>query len=99
VYAAVYDGSGKQIVDEMVGPFERFVASLPAGEIEWIATGFDTLPLLPAGVRKVVAPRAIAGAIARIAIRRAAAGLTLDPAAVDANYVRRSDAELFWKET
>jgi tRNA threonylcarbamoyladenosine biosynthesis protein TsaB len=82
----------------MVGPFERFLASLPAREIEWIATGFDTLAGLPAGVRRIVAPRAIAGVIARIAIRRAAAGLALDPAAIDANYVRRSDAELFWKE-
>jgi tRNA threonylcarbamoyladenosine biosynthesis protein TsaB len=99
VYAALYDGAGSQIVPEMVGPFERFLALLPAREIEWIATGFDTLPLLPAAARKVVAPRAIAGAIARIAIRRAAAGFALDPAAIDANYVRRSDAELFWKET
>jgi tRNA threonylcarbamoyladenosine biosynthesis protein TsaB len=99
VYAALYDGAGNQIVPEMVGPFERFLALLPAREIEWIATGFDALAGLPAGARKVVAPRAIAGAIARIAIRRAAAGSALDPAAVDANYVRRSDAELFWKET
>lgn len=94
VYAAVYDGAGNQIVPEMVGQFERFRELLPPGEIEWITTGFD----LPAGAKKVVAPRALAGAIARIAIRRAAAGLALDPALLDANYVRRSDAEIFWKE-
>jgi tRNA threonylcarbamoyladenosine biosynthesis protein TsaB len=99
VYGALYDGAGNQIVEEMVGPFERFLTSLPAHEIEWIATGFDTLAGLPEGARKVVAPRATAGVIARVAIRRAALGLALDPAAVDANYVRRSDAELFWKET
>jgi tRNA threonylcarbamoyladenosine biosynthesis protein TsaB len=95
VYAALYDGAGNQIVPEMVGPFERFLELLPAREIEWITAGFE----LPPGARKVVAPRAIAGAIARIAIRRAMAGLALDPAAVDANYVRRSDAEILWKET
>jgi tRNA threonylcarbamoyladenosine biosynthesis protein TsaB len=38
-------------------------------------------------------PRALAAAVARLAPRQ-----TRDPAALDANYVRRSDAELFWKE-
>lgn len=42
-------------------------------------------------------PRPLAGAIARIAIRKAKAGLAQDPAAIEANYVRRSDAELLWK--
>jgi len=40
----------------------------------------------------------LAGAIARIAIRKAKLGLARDPAAIEANYVRRSDAELLWKE-
>ena len=39
------------------------------------------------------APRALAGAIGLIAAARLAAGLAQDPAAIDANYVRRSDAE------
>jgi tRNA threonylcarbamoyladenosine biosynthesis protein TsaB len=95
VYAALYDGAGNQIVPEMVGPFERFLALLPAREIEWITTDYN----VPAGARRVAAPQLIAGAIARIAIRRAASGLALDPAAIDANYVRRSDAEILWKET
>ncbi len=43
-------------------------------------------------------PRAIAGAVAAIAIRKATKGLAQDPAAIEANYVRRSDAELLWKE-
>jgi len=38
-------------------------------------------------------PRSLAAAVARIAPTQAR-----DPAALDANYVRRSDAELFWKE-
>jgi tRNA threonylcarbamoyladenosine biosynthesis protein TsaB len=42
---------------------------------------------------------ALAGAVAAIAIRKATKGLSHDPAAIDANYVRRSDAELLWKET
>jgi len=42
-------------------------------------------------------PRPLAGAIARIALRKAASGHSEDPAAIEANYVRRSDAELLWK--
>lgn len=39
----------------------------------------------------------LAGAIARIASERFAAGLARDPAEIDANYIRRSDAELLWR--
>jgi hypothetical protein len=42
----------------------------------------------------VIEQRTIAAAIARIAERTPA----LDPALLDANYVRRSDAELFWTD-
>lgn len=94
VYAALYDDTGNQIVPEMVGPLAQFADRLPPREIEWIAADFA----VPPGARRVAAPRAIAGAIARIAIRRAKSGRTLDPAAIDANYVRRSDAEILWKE-
>jgi tRNA threonylcarbamoyladenosine biosynthesis protein TsaB len=47
--------------------------------------------------RRTTAPRAQAAAIARIAWRRWQTGEAADPAALDANYVRRSDAELLWK--
>lgn len=42
--------------------------------------------------------RELAGAIASIANSRFQAGLGQDPADIDANYVRRSDAELFWRD-
>lgn len=44
-------------------------------------------------------PRPLAAAIARIAIRKARQGHAHDPAAIEANYVRRSDAELLWKQS
>ena len=101
VYAALYDGAGRQIVPEAVLPFEKFLTLLPDREFEWISQNFA--PFLPtlAGTRfenypLVQAPLAVAGAIAGIAIRRAAAGLAQDPAAIEANYVRRSDAELLF---
>jgi len=102
VYAALYDGAGGRLVPEVVLPFPKFLSLLPEREIEWISQDFE--PFLPAltgsrfaQYRVVKAPRAMAGAIAGIAIRRAAEGLAQDPAAIEANYVRRSDAELFYK--
>lgn len=56
------------------------------------------LAALPAGVEILPERRPLAGAIGRIAARDFAAGRALDPAAVDANYVRRPDAEMPWKD-
>jgi tRNA threonylcarbamoyladenosine biosynthesis protein TsaB len=98
VYCAVYDAAGRLVVPETVGKLPEWLASLPAGELEFISTDFtvfgDALPETP----RVTAPRALAGAVAQIAAARLARGEACDPAALDANYVRRSDAELFWKE-
>ena len=102
VYAALYDSSGRQIIPEVVLPFGKFLALLPEHQVEWISQDFELfLPAL-AGTRFerypiVNAPRAIAAAVARIAIRRAVGGLAQDPATIEANYVRRSDAELLYK--
>ena len=56
------------------------------------------LASLPADVEILSEPRPLAGAIGKIAAREFAAGRALDPAAVDANYVRRCDAEMLWKD-
>ena len=59
----------------------------------------DWLPTLPEGAEVMNdVPRLLAGAIARIAAKRFEAGLAQDPAEIDANYVRRSDAELMWRD-
>ncbi len=50
---------------------------------------------LPEGCEIVEPPRELAGMIARMALKTEG----LDPAAIEANYVRRSDAELLWKES
>ena len=57
------------------------------------------LASLPADVEILSGARPLAGAIGRIAAREFAAGRALDPVAVDANYVRRSDAEMQWTES
>lgn len=103
VYGAVYDSSLCAVGAEIVAKFPAWLATLPQGELEFIATNFAPFQVFvrgtrfeSAGVRE--APRALAAAIGHIAMGRYRRGEAQDPAAIDANYVRRSDAELFWKE-
>jgi len=59
----------------------------------------DFLGTLPEGVEVIDdASKPLAGAIARIAAGQFEVGLAQDPAEIDANYVRRSDAELMWRD-
>ena len=97
VYGAVYDAELNPVRDEAVAKLPLWLSSLPLGDLEFITQGF---PLREAGVQFpiVEAPRAIAGAIGRIALDRFLHGNAQDPADIDANYVRRSDAELLWKD-
>jgi tRNA threonylcarbamoyladenosine biosynthesis protein TsaB len=104
VYGAVYNRRGQAILPETVMPFTAWLRSLPEGDIEFVATDFSPFAAALDGTRFegsgiTTAPRALAGAVGRIACHRLRAGRATDPDAVDANYVRRSDAELFWKES
>jgi tRNA threonylcarbamoyladenosine biosynthesis protein TsaB len=103
VYAALYGPAGNQIIPEIVLPFQKWLQLLPDRTFEWISQGFE--PFLPAlsgtrfeGHPIIAAPLALAASVAQIAIRKAAVGMANDPAAIEANYVRRSDAELLFKE-
>lgn len=103
IYGAVYDSALAAVTPEVVTPLPQWLASLPEGELEFVSTDFAPFSGALAGTRFENAPvrhapRALAGAIGRIAAERLAAGAAQDPAALDANYVRRSDAEMFWKE-
>ena len=92
IFGAVYDRELNIVRGEVVVKLDAFLASLPPGELEFITAGYP----LPDGISATVAPPMLAGAIGKIAASRFA--LAQDPAAIDANYVRRSDAELLWKE-
>ena len=111
VFGAVYKRSESElerIGDEMVMPPGRFVqaaSELAAGErIAWAFTDaapvFDTeewkeRARLKEGTELVSGYLDIA--IGRIARNAVVAGRTTDALRLDANYVRRSDAEIFWK--
>ncbi len=103
IYGAVYDAALALVSPEVVAHLPQWLAALPEGELEFISTDFAPFRGALAGTRfenaaVCEAPRGLAGAIGRIAAARLEAGSAQDPAAIDANYVRRSDAELFWKE-
>lgn len=103
IYGAVYNADLNPVAPEIVMKFPNWLESLPSGSIEFISTDFSPFRSALAGTRFAnapiaEAPRALAGAIARIAFVQFRQGLAVDPAQVDANYVRRSDAELLWKE-
>lgn len=93
IYGAVYGAAGELVMPEVVAKLDRWMATLPPA-VEFVAQ--DALDL--GGARVAAAPRELAGAVARIALARLLRGEAGDPAGLDANYVRRSDAELFWKE-
>ncbi len=94
VYAAVYDAEARLVVPEIVCSWEEWLKHLPA-EAELI--GRDDGPLKATGVPFTVGSQWLAVAVAQCAQLNGPAGWT-DPIAVDANYVRKSDAEMFWKE-
>jgi tRNA threonylcarbamoyladenosine biosynthesis protein TsaB len=103
VFGAVYDAAGRIVSPEIVARFPEWLETVPRGDVQFVHFGFSAFHDLVAGTRcegalALAAPRAVAAAIARIASCRLARGEARDPAALDANYVRRSDAELFWKE-
>lgn len=102
VYGGVYNAALQVVQQEVVAQLPAWLASLPQGELEVVTQGFPlggaTGPAFGRH-RFVQAPKALAGSIGRIAFDRLLSGEVLDPAEVDANYVRRSDAELLWKDT
>lgn len=97
VYGAVYDARLRAVGEEVVMKFPAWLATLPQSDLEIISNGFPMTDA-PPGARITISPRGLAGAIGQIALQRLRDGLVLDPTEIDANYVRRSDAELLWKE-
>lgn len=89
IYGAYPDG------EEVVIPFPQFLEKLPR-EAELISFDFSAFPM--AGRQGTLAPRALAGVVAELAWERFRQGERPDCVALDANYVRRSDAELHWRE-
>jgi len=95
IYGGVYDAQGRLQGEEAVMPLQAWLATLPAG-VEFVTPNAALFgPMLGAVTE---CPRSLAARVAQLAHARFVAGLAVDPLVIDANYVRRSDAELFWKD-
>ncbi|MCC6342679.1 MAG: tRNA (adenosine(37)-N6)-threonylcarbamoyltransferase complex dimerization subunit type 1 TsaB [Bryobacterales bacterium] len=102
IYGAVYDAAGNLMRDEVVMKFPDWLDQIPAG-VEFLSPdpGLFLPSLRAAGWEDAMltgTPRQLAAAVARIAARDFLDGRAQDPSWVDANYVRRPDAELLWKD-
>ncbi len=99
VYGAVYNSDLEPLAAETVLPFTAWLESLHEPEYEFITSPGGPFWVALQGTRFAAMPftevsRGLASAVALCA----EASQPVDPAALDANYVRRSDAELFWKD-
>lgn len=85
VFAAVFDRAGGEVIPPAVMRLDDFVAIAGDGPVEWVTTGFDI-----GREATVVAPE-LAAAMTKLAVERYRSGAICDPAAMEAEYVRRPD--------
>ena len=98
IYVGEYqlDSGRATLVREYIAKLDEFAAQPPAGSGDLLTVDEKVAEALQAANRNVtlVAPVNASG-IGRIGIRKLLAGETADPATIDVNYIRRSDAEIF----
>jgi tRNA threonylcarbamoyladenosine biosynthesis protein TsaB len=108
IYGAVYNSALELVQEEVVMKLDAWLAQLPTtGDMEFV------IPLILSEAEHGIAdalsqgwfagkvtqaPRVLAGAMGKIALDRFERGWAQDPAEMDANYVRRADAEMLWKD-
>lgn len=106
VFGAIYKVSGASLeLDgaETVGPLRELLSRCGGQyDLRFCATELSefTAAIAEAGFPAssiIRVPSALAATLAEMGIERLRSGQGVPAAAVDANYVRRSDAELFWK--
>jgi tRNA threonylcarbamoyladenosine biosynthesis protein TsaB len=110
VFAALYSGPGAPVEPESVVGLERFLSKAEdacgTSSILWKTPDPDLLSSLAqwpsrrakGDVLQPIDPP-FASQLGALAHQKFLQGQTTDALALDANYVRRSDAELFWKDS
>ncbi len=107
VYGAVYDERLRSVLPEVVAPWKDFLKLVAGHPVTFVAREASLFE--PGGAAELGPEQAgdqhfmtvttpLAEAVARVAAARCDSADALPPEAVDANYVRRPDAELNWKE-
>ncbi len=98
VYAGLFDASLQAVRPERVTPLRAWLDSLPDDTIEILSPYPERFAADLKDRRVTQTPHAVAAAVAALAAERYRSGQRPSAAESDANYVRRSDAELNWKE-
>jgi tRNA A37 threonylcarbamoyladenosine modification protein TsaB len=89
-------GKSASLVQQSIQKLDEFLQQARSAELRILTTLPTLAEALAATSSKVTTVDAVhADAIARIGLRKLLAGEVADPATLDANYIRRSDAELF----
>ncbi|MBV9267256.1 MAG: tRNA (adenosine(37)-N6)-threonylcarbamoyltransferase complex dimerization subunit type 1 TsaB [Acidobacteriaceae bacterium] len=97
VFAAVYNDGLEATSPEVVTKLSDWLGQLRSQACEIIVQ--DRALLAGLDVNIVEAPKSLAAAVALCAEIDGSHGRWSDPAALDANYIRRSDAEMFWTDS
>ncbi len=103
IYGAVYSSSMEIVSAELVTDLEEWLEKLPAGDLELLCPDFSPFADILSQTRycripRRTTPRALAGAVGALAAQKLRIGQLQSPADAEANYIRPSDAELFWRE-
>jgi tRNA threonylcarbamoyladenosine biosynthesis protein TsaB len=103
VYAAIYDASLRLVSPEVVTRISAWLENLDEGEYEFVTLAGAPFHEALSGTSFAAmtwteAPRSLANGVVICAERDAIEGKLVSPLAADANYVRSSDAELFWRD-
>jgi universal bacterial protein YeaZ len=103
VYVGLYNAELQPIQPEAVTKLPLWLEHIDDADCELITTAGAPFRAALAGSRFagntwIEAPRSLAAAVAYCAELDLERGAAVDPISADANYVRRSDAELFWKD-
>ncbi len=99
VYVGLYeteDGHARRISESLLTN-EEFAASVPSYGAVQVVTPDPTVAGLVSGARLQLIERPRADAFARLGLTKVLAGETVSPEDLEANYIRRSDAEIFAK--
>jgi tRNA threonylcarbamoyladenosine biosynthesis protein TsaB len=112
IFGAVYrNGNGNElglelVTDESILSLDEFLEMAKGKSAQSVALVSPTPNVLPAarieevfpGQQAITVTAALAPAIGRLGFERARRGELVDAIRLDANYVRRSDAEAAWKD-
>src|ERR1039457_4436903 len=98
IYIGEYrlDSGRATLVREYIARLDEFAAQPPAVSGNLLTADENVAEALQAANRNVILAAPVnAGEIGRIGIRKLLSGKPADPATIDVNYIRRSDAEIF----